>query len=242
MRYASEEAHWIQEEAHKLQQEAYKFAHNKPPRYVCVADSVCVVVGVDGPLLLVPPPEIDATAPAGLTPRNFNQSLQQTTHNHPRVVIPGEDEGEDEEEDEEPRPVMDIDETITRFSAYLQALHEAFDAVKIGDNPEISAEEVWEKFVELTEEHVMPLETDYAPAPVDDDGGWVGGWVGLVVGAGLGNGFGPLTGFNLVHVHACSLTTADEVFISMATYRDENCPNTLTEAFKYVRVAWWYGR
>lgn len=29
---------------------------------------------------------------------------------------------------------------------------------------------------------------------------------------------------------------ADEVFISMATYRDENCPTTLTEAFKYVRT------
>lgn len=34
MRYASEEAHWIQEEAHKLQKEAYRFAHNKPPRCV----------------------------------------------------------------------------------------------------------------------------------------------------------------------------------------------------------------
>lgn len=34
MRYASEEAHWIQEEAHKLQEEAYRFAHNKPPRCV----------------------------------------------------------------------------------------------------------------------------------------------------------------------------------------------------------------
>lgn len=36
MRYASEEAHWIQEEAQKLQKEAYRFAHNKPPRCVCV--------------------------------------------------------------------------------------------------------------------------------------------------------------------------------------------------------------
>lgn len=34
MRFASEEAHWIQEEAHKLQEEAYRFAHNKPPRCV----------------------------------------------------------------------------------------------------------------------------------------------------------------------------------------------------------------
>lgn len=31
-------------------------------------------------------------------------------------------------------------------------------------------------------------------------------------------------------------TAADEVFISMATYRDENCPTTLTEAFKFVRT------
>lgn len=46
--------------------------------------------------------------------------------------------------------------------------------VKIGDNPEISAEEVWETFVKLTEKHVMPLETVYAPAPVDEEGAfWV---------------------------------------------------------------------
>lgn len=42
--------------------------------------------------------------------------------------------------------------------------------MKIGDNPELSAEEVWAKFVELTEKHVMPLERDYAPAPVDEEG------------------------------------------------------------------------
>jgi len=81
--------------------------------------------------------------------------------------------------------VLETAEVITRFEKYLAAMHMAFDAVKVGDNPELSAEEVWEQFVELTEEHVMPLETGYAPAPVDEDGacvgccldGQVGGWL-----------------------------------------------------------------
>ena len=56
--------------------------------------------------------------------------------------------------------------------------------MKIGDNPELSAEEVWEKFVELTEQHVMPLETTYAPAPVDEEGACRG----VLLGDGDGGG------------------------------------------------------
>lgn len=58
--------------------------------------------------------------------------------------------------------------------------------------------EVWDTYLKLTERHLLPLDMDYAPAPVDKK--------------------------------------SETIFISMATYRDENCPRTITEAFKYVSL------
>lgn len=33
------------------------------------------------------------------------------------------------------------------------------------------------------------------------------------------------------------MCTGKTTFLSIASYRDENCPNTITEAFKYVSVS-----
>ena len=120
-------------------------------------------------------------------------------HNvRPGGLMPrGEQEEEEEEADQgPPKPVASVAHVLKTFDEYLQVLHAEFDKVVVGDNPEITAEEVWEKFVALTQKHVLPLDTEHSAPPVDPSG--------------------------------------DTTFISMATYRDENCPNTLTEAFKYA--------
>jgi hypothetical protein len=38
------------------------------------------------------------------------------------------------------------------------------------------------------------------------------------------------------HLMVFAVTAGDTVFISVATYRDENCPNTIKEAFQYVSL------
>lgn len=126
-----------------------------------------------------------------------------------RVTIPDEDEEEEDDEEPKPVMEIDdvikrfqvylqemhkafdkvrINTCMSWSCVCVPCAHQPINTptctpqplqVKIGDNPELSAEEVWEKFVELTEEHVMPLERDYAPAPVDEDGAWMWGEFGL---------------------------------------------------------------
>lgn len=127
-----------------------------------------------------------------------SEEADKFVHNvRPAGLAPRGGLEEEEEADERPaNPVASVAHVIKTFERYLQELHAEFDKVVVGDNPEITAEEVWEAFVALTQEHVLPLDTEYAPPDVDPSG--------------------------------------DTTFISMATYRDENCPNTLTEAFKHA--------
>lgn len=83
--------------------------------------------------------------PAGLMPRD------------------GLEEEEEEADQGPPKPVASVAHVIKTFEKYLQELHAEFDKVVVGDNPEITAEEVWETFVALTQEHVLPLDTEHAP-------------------------------------------------------------------------------
>lgn len=141
---------------------------------------------------------------------------------------------------------MDIDETIARFGVYLQKIHAAFDKVKVGDNPELTAEEVWATFVELTEKHVMPLENDYAPAPVDEDGPSVGlcccRCCVLTNGGGAGGAAPPWTVIDPSRTAQPTRSSSPwpRTATRTAPPRSPRPSNTCVYAFKYVRsVDWW---
>jgi hypothetical protein len=78
--------------------------------------------------------------------------------------------------------------------------------------------------MELTDQYLLPLDTEFSPPPIDTTG------QGLTRRAMCAPGAHVCMCRGLRRV-ACAGKT---IFMSVATYRDENCPTTLTEAFKHV--------
>lgn len=100
--------------------------------------------------------------------------------------------------------------------------------------------DVWEKFVKMTQKHLIPLEEDYDLPEVNTAGMFLLSLahsctlcpnLGVIVeSVFISYSYKTIFFFRFDHY----LSSGDDIFISMATYRDENCPNTLVDAFEKV--------